>query len=135
MSVDADISTSQDLLGKIVTDLQEDIIVSDDGAAGTVDGISGTLKHVTGYTGFSGDPNEQSGNYLVIHCEVPDVADATITAEIIGGHHGPVTLDDDGILIARIESTTQSIKVTASKTGRESVVKTFALTNLTLEGE
>ena len=45
-----------------MADLQKDIVVSN-GA------ISGTLKYVTGYTGFSGDTSEQSGHYLCIHAE------------------------------------------------------------------
>ena len=108
-----------------VNDLQSGIIVGEDG-------ITGTVKHVTGYTGFSGDVSEQSGNYLVLHCAVPDVAGVTISTELIGGVHGPVTLDDDGLIIYRVTSNTQSIKVTATKTGWPPVVKTFSLSGLTL---
>ena len=126
MSVDTDISTSLDLLGKHVDDLQSGITVGDDE-------ITGTVKHVTGYTGFSGDVSEQTGNYLVLHFAVPNVPGVTLTAELVGGIHGPVTLDTDGILISRISSNTQKVKITASKTGWASVTKTFALTNLELE--
>lgn len=51
------IPADKDLLGKVVADLQEDVAE----AAGT---IVGTLHYVTGYTGFSSDPEEQEGNYL-----------------------------------------------------------------------
>ena len=90
------------------------------------------MKYVTGYTGFSGDPAEQSGHYLVIHSEATD--GAVITAEVIGGDHGPVTLDEDGILIARIKSTDQKLRFTATKNGLNTTVKTYDLTGLVLEG-
>lgn len=86
---------------------------------------------MTGYTGFSGDPAEQEGHYLVIHAEATE--GATITLEIIGGDHGPVTLDEDGICICRIKNTAQKIKITASKEGYTTVTRTMKLTNLTLE--
>lgn len=48
-----------DLLGKYASDLQKDVTVS-------ANNILGTLKYVTDYTGFSGDPELQEGNYLAI---------------------------------------------------------------------
>ena len=123
LSVSADIPASTDLLGKVVTDLQEDIEVG-------TDAITGTLKAVTGYTGFSGDVAEQSGTYLALHCTAVD--GATITCELIGGVHGPVNLDEDGLIIIRITSTSQKVKVTASMEGCDSVTKTYALTDLVL---
>ena len=126
LSVDADISGETDLLGKSVTDLQEDITVSDDA-------ITGTLKFATGYTGFSGDENLQSGNYIVLHAEADQ--GAVISAEVIGGYFGPVTLDTDGILIARIESTSQSIRFVGMKAGKITAVKTLSLSDVTLTPE
>lgn len=121
-------SASEDLLGKDVTDLQEDIEIDPD--EGT---IEGTLKHVTGYTGFSGTAAEQSGNYLALHCEALPEADS-ITVELIGGTVGhPVTLDADGLIVLRItDNETQKIRVTAWKDGA-SVVQTYDLSGLTLE--
>ena len=127
MTVDADISSSLDLLGKVVTDLQENITFSGDT-------VSGTLKYVTGYTGFSGDVAEQSGNYLALHFEVPDVEGVTLSAELIGGvHPGPKTLDPDGIFLVRLQNTSEKIRITATKTGYGPVTKTYKLTGLTLE--
>lgn len=126
LSVDADISGETDLLGKSITDLQEDITVSDDA-------ITGTLKFATGYTGFSGDENLQSGNYIVLHAEADQ--GAVISAEVIGGYSGPVTLDTDGILIARIESTSQSIRFVGMKAGKITAVKTLSLSDVTLTPE
>ena len=124
--MDTGISASEDLLGKYITDLQSNIVVSDGN-------VRGTLKYVTEYTGFSGDPAEQSGNYLALHfATVPD-ADS-ITVELINGSVGhPVTLDSDGICIFRIsDKDTQYIEVVATKDDR-TITKTLYLQGLVLE--
>lgn len=82
------------------------------------------------YTGFSSKVAEQSGNYIVIHADVPDVDDATITVKVTN----PVTLDDDGIAVLKIaDKNSQTITVVASKDGYDSVTKVYSLTGLTLE--
>lgn len=125
MTVDADISTSEDLFGKIVTDLQSGIIIGDNA-------ITGTLKYVDDYTGFSGDPELQKGNYIVIHSSVPNVSGVTISVKVTN----PVTLDADGIAVLRIaDKDSQTITVVASKVGYESVSKTYSLTELVCEEE
>ncbi len=68
---------------------------------------------------------------MVLHCEY-DGADE-ITVELVGGTGGPVTLDEDGIIILRVTSTSQSVKVTASAGGHSLAEKTYALTGLTLK--
>lgn len=108
-----------------MSDLQEDIVVGKDK-------ITGTLKAVSGYTGFSGDVSEQAGNFLALHCDVPDTVGYTITAELVGGLHGPVNLDPDGLIIFRISSNTQKVKITASKTGLDSVTYLYSIADLTL---
>ena len=53
---------------------------------------------MTGYTGFSGDPELQEGNFLAFKV-APSLGDgATYTIEIINGHSGPVELDSDPTL-------------------------------------
>ena len=123
--MDADIPDGVSLLGKELDDLQSGVGV------GRSD-ITGTLKYVTGYTGFSGDPAEQSGNYLVLHIDT-NVEGATIQVELIGGDHGPVTLDSDRTLISRIKNKQQKIKITASATGYPTITQTYTLGGLTLE--
>lgn len=125
MSVSADIQASTDLLGKSASDLQSDISV-------TNGVISGTLNYVTGYTGFSGDVSEQSGNYLAIYVDTDKDVDS-ITVELIGGTLGhPVTLDSDRIIVIRVTNvSTQSVKVVVNKNGL-SQSKTYELTGLTL---
>lgn len=114
---------SVDLFGKVASDLQTNVVV--DGTA-----ISGTLKYIDDYSSAYG-AGENSGNYLVLKIESDE--DTVITAEIINGAHGPVTLDDDGILISRItDKDSQTIKVVASKDGA-STTKTYTLSGLTLQ--
>lgn len=128
LAVDADIDEETDLFDKTVSDLQENVSVDNENKA-----ISGTVKYIADYTsaGYTGD--EKSGNFLVIHCEVPDVTGVTIKAEVVGGTHGQVTLDSDGILISRIaDKNSQTIRVVASKDGYDSVQKTFSLKRLNM---
>lgn len=95
-------------------------------------GITGTLKFIADYSsaGYTGE--EQSGNFLVLHAEVPDEDDVTITCELVGGVHGEKTLDPDGLAIFRVTNTSQQVKFTAKKTGYDDVVKTYSLSGLTL---
>lgn len=125
LTVDTDVAADEDLFGKVIGDLQANVSVGSEG-------IGGTLKFINDYSaaGYTGD--EKSGNFLVVHASVPEVEGVTIVAEIIGGVHGPVTLDADGILISRIRSTTQMIKFTASKTGYPDVTRIFRLNGLRL---
>ena len=125
MSVDADISTSEDLFGKTVSDLQSNVRLS-------ANAITGTLNYLDDYTGFSSKTEEQSGNYLAIHAA--DSKADSITAELVGGTKGPVTLDSDGLIVFRIaDKNTQSVKITSYKNGAVKDVKTFSLSGLTLE--
>lgn len=108
-----------------MSDLQEDIEVGDSA-------ITGTLKYVTGYTGFSSKTAERSGNYLALHCDVPGMDGATITVEVVGGTSGPTVLDDDRVIVCRIASTEQSIRVTASMDGWDTITRTYGLADLDL---
>lgn len=87
---------------------------------------------MTDYTGFSGDTNEQSGNYLVLKADAGE--GAIITVELVGGNLGhPVTLDADKNIVLRIgDNRRQSVKVVASKDGQE-ITKVYSLTDLALE--
>lgn len=126
MSIDADIAAAEDLFGKTVSDLQSGITVGSKA-------ISGTLKYVADYSSAYG-AGEDSGNYIVLHAEVPDTEDVTITVEVVNGVHGPQTLDEDGIAICRItDKNSQKIRFVARKTGCEPVTKTFTLRGLTLK--
>lgn len=127
VNVDTNIGADTDLFGKVVSDLQEDVVVS-------AEGVSGTLKYIDDYSSAYG-PGENSGYYLALHCTTPGVEDATITSEVIGGTHGPVTLDEDGIVISRItDKDTQTIEVVAYKDGEsDSVI--LDLSDLVMESQ
>lgn len=94
--------------------------------------ITGTLKYVTGYTGFSSDkPAEQEGNFLALNIR-SEPSDAVTTVELVGGDKGPVTVKPDGKIVLRITNkASQKVKVTATK---DKTVKTitYGLTGLTL---
>lgn len=111
------------MFGKVVADLQTDIVVGDDA-------ISGTLYHVDDYTGFSGDPSLQDGHYLALH--VAGEAEE-ITVELIGGTSGPVKLDEDRIIVLYIaDKDTQSVQVIATE-GEYTRTLNYLLSSLTLE--
>lgn len=88
---------------------------------------------MTDYTGFSGDPELQSGNYLALKCSA--VEGATVKVELLGGVGGEVELDADMNIVLRItDKDTQSVKVTGTK-GSVTETKTFSLAGLTVETE
>ena len=129
LTVTADIPAAleNDLLGKAVTDLQEDITVSNYA-------ITGSLKYVTDYTGFSGKTAERSGNYLALYVDVPDVEGVTYVAHLLNGFSGPVTLDSDQVIVFRIaDAKTQRVAITASKEGCRAVTKVYTLDQLVCE--
>ena len=114
------------MLGKTVSDLQSDVKV---GSAF----INGNLAYTTGYTGFSGNSELQSGNYLALKFEATE--DATVTVQLIGAlvTPNPIELDSDMNMVLRItDPANQKIKVVVSKDGYEDLVKTYRLTGLKL---
>lgn len=117
-------SASATVLGKQVSELQTNVVVGSDS-------ISGSLKHVTGYTGFSSKTAEQEGHYLALKVTT-DPADAVTTVELVGGTKGPVTLDADRNIVLLVKSNTQSVKVASTKDGN-TTEKVYSLTGLTLE--
>lgn len=114
-----------DVLGKATSALQEGVQVRGNN-------IKGTLKYVTGYTGFSGDVEEQSGNYLAVYLPIPE--GATAKADLVGGTTGEQTLDD-GIIVLRItDKDAETLKISVTS-GSQTAVKVFSLSGLTLEAE
>lgn len=125
VSVSTDNWTANQLLGgKSAADLQENIVISN-----TNHTISGTLKYVTGYTQFSGDTAEQSGNYLVTKIDSTPTADTYIR---LSNNKPWKQLDSDRILIARITNpTVQKIYVKVVNNGLENLFA-YDLSGLTL---
>ena len=116
LTIDGNVPTTLDLFGKKVTDLQKDIVIKD-GVA------TGELLYVTGYTGFSGDPSEQQGNYIALHVDVPDVEDVTYT---VNGN----TLDSDQVIVLIVKNKDKKVVVTASKLGKPTITKEISLKKL-----
>ena len=74
-----------DVYGKQATDLATGLVISADGK------VTGNLRHVTGYTGFSSEPSEQSGFYLPFTAQFPD-GTTTATMQVEGGKNTPVSI-------------------------------------------
>lgn len=118
LDVEAD-DPSETRYGKSVSDLQSDIVINDDS-------ISGTLNYVTGYTGYSGDTDLQSGYYIALKLDVPNGATTTIAALNNGGSGTPVDLGSDDYAVGRI--TTKNAKIVISTTlAGVTVSKTYSL--------
>lgn len=108
--LDVNIADDENLFGKVVSDLQENIVIGEDF-------ILGDLKKVTDYTGFSSKVEEQSGNYLALH--FTNNGEDSITVEVVNGFSGPVQLDPDGLIVLRIANNAQRVKVTSGDTSKE----------------
>lgn len=124
LTVDVEIDQDEDLFGKKMADLQDNLEI--EGNA-----ITGTLLYIDDYSsaGFVGD--ESSGNFMVVHCSVPEVDGVTIKVKL----NNVSTLDADGIVVCRIaDKNAQKFTVMASKAGCKSVTKVFDLSGLVCEG-
>lgn len=118
------VAPSVDLLGKLASQLQTNLAVD-------ARGITGTSKYVTGYTGFSSNVAEQSGNYFAVKATAD--TGATITAQVIGGIKPPVTLDGDGMIVIRMTSGAKAMKFVA--TVDDKIMTVMYPINLTLESQ
>ena len=125
LKLDVEIAADENLLGKYVGDLQYNLRV--DG-----DTISGTSFMTEDYTGFSGEPELQKGNFIAIHASVPDVEDVTIKVHVTNAEVlSDVTLDSDGILVFRItDPKKQKLTFTASKAGFSDFSRTYTLSSV-----
>lgn len=121
LTIDTDVVDDTDLLGKTIGDLQKNVHVYRES-------VEGTLLFVDDYTGFSGDPKEQVGHFIVLHATVPEETGYTITVKSPTGK--TTTLDDDGILILHVLDKHGVVSFTASKDGEESYTRTFDLSRL-----
>ena len=118
-----------DLYGKTLNELQSNIQFNGEYAIGT-------LKHVTGYTGFSGESELQSGNYIAIKVDlfgIPATANPTIiVTKSVTGEEDTTTTISDGYLVCRVPDNTTKLVFTASASGYTAVTKTVKMSRLTL---
>ena len=77
--------------------------------------INGTLKYVTGYTGFSGDPEEQEGNFLALHAAAEGAT--SIGWRPLGSTADPAILDNDGLLVLKIGPNARGFEYATVKDG------------------
>lgn len=110
---------SENLFGKNVSELQENIKIRDNV-------VSGTLKYVKGYNDFSSIEEEQSGNYLALKFD-----EATKGSTVKVKVTKESTLTDDGIIVLRLKNTETPITVTID----DNEPQTLQLTGLTLNKE
>lgn len=120
--VDPAIAPDFDLLGKVVADLQKDVAIS-------ANNITGTLKYIDDYTGFSGDPEEQVGHFLAFKVDYPLDYDS-LTVETVA--QGEQTLDSDKTMILRIVKKAP-FTVRAYKDSKCVSVKSYDIDQLVLE--
>ena len=114
-------SPGDDLLGMTVYDLiSPDVSIAADG------NVTGTIKKVTGFTGFSSVKTEQSGNYFPVY--IPEHKDGVVKVQ--KNSDPEKELDSDGLVIFRVTAKTDTLKVTLD--GKE--LTTFKFTNADLVG-
>jgi hypothetical protein len=112
------------LLGKQVSELQEQVFVNDNS-------IQGILNYVTGYTQFSGDPAEQEGHYIALQFEASE--GAVVKIQTIGGLNDSriVTLDSDMDAVIYVKSTKEKLRITCELNG-DVLTKTLSFSGLKL---
>lgn len=121
VAVSFDFPSDYSLLGKTASELQSGMEVHGDD-------ITGTLKYVTDYTGFSGSTELQSGHYIAfkVNTELTD----DIYVELYNGYSGPVKLDNDRDIVIRIADLETQTKITITC---GDLIREFNITGLTLE--
>ena len=116
---------STEVLGETVSNLQTGVVFQENGV------VRGTLNYVSGYTGFSGDPVEQSGWYLAFKAEVPDETPGVNGFNIALTYKTTKNLDADGMVVIRVTDLSRPVTLTATK-GGSTTTKTFSLAGLEL---
>ena len=127
VDVTAETST-QEVLGKLVSDVQSDVSI----ASGV---ISGTLKYVTDYTQFSGEPELQQGNFLILKFNADDWSAYTsvkvgLVPSAIGMDLVEIKDDPDKNGVYRVtDAATQKFKVVATD-GDNTTTQIYSLVGL-----
>lgn len=95
--------------------------------------ITGTLKHVTNYTEFSGDEANQNGNFLALKFTAAE--GATVKAGLVPSQGtGLVTLDSDMNGVWRVtDAVAQKFKVIVTNTDGKATSKLYDLSGLELK--
>lgn len=130
VGVEAEAGTTT-VLGELVSDLQSNVAVG-------ADAITGTLKYVEGYTGFSSDPELQDGNFLALKFTADDWSKFTSVKvglePSMGSGLVEIKNDPDKNGVFRVANTNQKFKVVATD-GADTTTKVYSLAGLVLETE
>ncbi len=110
------------VLGKLVSDVQQNVFVNDNS-------IQGTLKYVSNWTGYSADPEENSGYFVVLKYEASE--GSTTTIQTIGGYTDDrvIALDQDMQSVTRFKDNKQKLKVVTTLNG-ETITKILSFSGL-----
>lgn len=114
VTVDPETDEAGALFGKLPSELQTGLSIANGVALGT-------LKYVTGYTEFSSNPAEQSGNYIALKVNgAPE--GAVIKYQKVGGSLPPVTLDEDRNIVVWMHDHDAVLRFTVTYEGHDTVV-------------
>lgn len=109
--------------------MQSDVAVSGNNK------VTGTLKYVTDYTGFSGETELQSGNYLAMKWSEPAEGVTSLKVGLVPSAIGMDLVecidDTDRNGVFRVTSNDQKLKIVQSD-GEHTKTQTFDLSELTL---
>lgn len=129
-------AATTDVLGKLVSELQEDIVITapTDSAYGK---IEGTLLPVEGYTGFSSKEDEQSGYYLVLKADDPAAAKIQVGINPSKTFEEPdrlVELDADRNIVLKVSDIeTQKVNILFTYDDDNFTLLTYDISGLTLK--
>lgn len=117
------------ILSKKVSELQSGITVSEFK-------ITGTLRHITGFTSFGGSSEDQSGNYLVLDVKTEDgISGISLKYSYSNYQNKEVKVVDNHYIIVRVEEKDGSkglLTISATK-GTDNYSVWYDLNNLVLE--
>lgn len=121
-ALDTTIATDYDLLGKVVSDLQKDVVIGDEF-------IKGTLHYIEDWEAFGDDNND--GWFLAVHVSLDEDTAALpgLSVKINGAELDP----SDYIFIGHVKNQEGHLTLTVGATDKTSVIKTYTLKYLTYE--
>lgn len=121
-ALDTTIASDYDLLGKVVSDLQEDVVIGDEF-------IKGTLHYIENWEAFGDDTND--GWFIAVHVTLDEGTAALpgLSVKINGAELDP----SDYIFIGHVKNQEGHINLTVSATDKTPVTKQYTLKYLTYE--
>ena len=121
-ALDTTIASDYDLLGKVVSDLQEDVVIGDEF-------IKGTLHYIENWEAFGDDTND--GWFIAVHVTLDEGTAALpgLSVKINGAELDP----SDYIYIGHVKNKEGRFTLTVSATGKREVSKSYTVKYLTYE--